>query len=100
MTDQYTNGSEYRNELGDDLSEFDARMLHSTGFWPMMQPDADDGGPYIAEFGDIRSLHFDHRTIQSEMNIADPLRLELDYIRVMMGFLLFNPNPRNIDMIG
>ena len=99
MTDHYASDSGYRNELGDALSEFDAHILRSMGFWPKMQPDAGDG-PYVAEFGDIRSLHFDNRTIQSEMSITDPLRLEFDYIRVMMGFLLFNPNPRNIDMIG
>ncbi|WP_189338622.1 transferase [Sphingobium sp. SCG-1] len=65
-----------------------------------MPPSSAHSGPYIAEFGDSRSLHFDHRTIQSSMCMSDPLSLEFDYIRMMMGFLLFNPKPGIIDMIG
>src|SRR3546814_14635441 len=34
------------------------------------------------------------------MRIDDPDRLILDYTRRMMGFLLFNPSPRAIEIIG
>jgi spermidine synthase len=34
------------------------------------------------------------------MALDEPDRLALDYTRVMMGFLLFNPDPRHIVMIG
>jgi spermidine synthase len=84
----------------DALSELDTQMLQSMGFWPRMATSHSPGSPYISEFGDSRSLHFDHRTIQSSMSMSDPLSLEFDYIRVMMGFLLFNPRPQIIDMIG
>ena len=46
------------------------------------------------------SLHFDFPTIQSRMLKADPQRLLLDYTRTMMGFLLFQPQPERIAMIG
>ncbi len=46
------------------------------------------------------SLHFTFPTIQSRMLIADPERLILDYTRTMMGFLLFQPKPERIAMIG
>lgn len=102
MTDQAAHGSEYQDRLSDAdaLSETDTQMLRSLGFWAGIESHPAPGTPFISEVGDIRSLRFDHRTIQSEMSMSDPLRLELDYIRVMMGFLLFNPQPRVIDMIG
>ena len=56
--------------------------------------------PFIAEFGTLRSLQFDGLTVQSVMSIADPDVLALDYTRAMMGFLLFNPRPRHIVMVG
>lgn len=46
------------------------------------------------------SLHFGFPTIQSRMLKADPERLVLDYTRTMMGFLLFQPQPKHIAMIG
>lgn len=84
----------------DALSEGDTQILRSMGFWPKTPPNLLPASPYISECGDRRSLHFDHRTVQSSMSMSDPLRLEFDYIRVMMGFLLFNPKPKIIDMIG
>lgn len=46
------------------------------------------------------SLHFGFPTIQTRMLKADPERLLLDYTRTMMGFLLFQPRPERIAMIG
>ncbi|MFZ2298855.1 MAG: fused MFS/spermidine synthase [Aquabacterium sp.] len=46
------------------------------------------------------SLSFESSLIQSCMRLADPDELVLDYTRAMMGFLLFNPAPRSVLMIG
>ncbi|MDO9237541.1 MAG: fused MFS/spermidine synthase [Aquabacterium sp.] len=46
------------------------------------------------------SLSFESSLIQSCMRLDDPDELVLDYTRTMMGFLLFNPAPASILMIG
>ena len=56
--------------------------------------------PLVLEEGGEVSLHFGFPTIQSRMLKTDPDRLVLDYTRTMMGFLLFQPNPLRIAMIG
>lgn len=58
------------------------------------------GKPFAFSHADMRTLHFDERFIQSAMRISDPVDLLLSYTRTMMGFLLFNPAPRHIIMIG
>lgn len=56
--------------------------------------------PYIFETMFERRLHFTNHATQSAMLLADPDALVSDYTRKMMAFLLFNPNPRHIVMIG
>ncbi len=56
--------------------------------------------PLVSEEKGELSLHFRFPTIQSRMLKADPARLVLDYTRTMMGFLLFQPKPERIAMIG
>ena len=56
--------------------------------------------PLLHEENGELSLHFNFPTIQSRMLKTDPERLVLDYTRTMMGFLLFNPKPERIAMIG
>ena len=56
--------------------------------------------PVVHEEKGELSLHFGFPTIQSRMLKADPARLVLDYTRTMMGFLLFQPRPERIAMIG
>lgn len=46
------------------------------------------------------SLSFESSLIQSCMRLDAPHELVLDYTRAMMGFLLFNPAPRQVLMIG
>lgn len=58
------------------------------------------GRPFAFSHADMRTLHFDERFIQSAMRISDPVSLLLGYTRAMMGFLLFNPRPRHIILIG
>ena len=58
------------------------------------------GKPYLKEDGEEVALHFDFRTVQSAMSKADPDALTLGYTRTMMAFLLFQPEPARIAMIG
>ena len=50
--------------------------------------------PFVYRTEDTLSLHFDPMTIQSEMRRDAPEELILPYTRTMMGFLLYQPNPR------
>lgn len=56
--------------------------------------------PLVFELGDIRSLLANWAYVQSAMSITDPYRLMLEYTQAMMGFLLFNPSPKTIEIIG
>jgi spermidine synthase len=56
--------------------------------------------PYIFETRYERRMHFTNHATQSAMLLADPDALVSDYTRKMMAFLLFNPHPRHIVMIG
>lgn len=59
--------------------------------------------PAAAVLRDARgevSLEFGDGAVQSRMLEADPTRLMLEYTRLMMGFLLFQPAPARIAMIG
>ncbi|WP_019142989.1 methyltransferase domain-containing protein [Noviherbaspirillum massiliense] len=58
------------------------------------------GKPFAFDHGDMRTLHFDEKYIQSAMRISAPDDLLLSYTQAMMGFLLFNPAPQHILMIG
>lgn len=58
------------------------------------------GSPVLREENGGLSLHFDDGTVQSRLLQADPARLVLEYTRLMMGFLLFQPAPARIAMIG
>ena len=46
------------------------------------------------------SLSFESSLIQSCMRLDAPDELVLDYTKAMMGFLLFNPAPSRVLMIG
>lgn len=85
----------------DDLIA-DNLMLESLDMWRerARRGQVELRPPYISDIGDIRALHFDWHSMQSEMNLLDPIELTIDYTRVMMGFLLFDPSPRRIEMIG
>ena len=68
--------------------------------WRIRKPETDDESVYISEKFGVRTLHIGSDTIQSAMRIAAPNELEIAYTRSMMAFLLFNPEPRRILMIG
>jgi spermidine synthase len=47
-----------------------------------------------------RILSFSAEYVQSRMDTREPDALQLEYTRMMMGFLLHQPSPRNIAMVG
>lgn len=56
--------------------------------------------PYIFDSASERRLHFTNDATQSAMLLSDPDALIAQYTRKMMAFLLFNPDPGRIVMIG
>lgn len=71
--------------------------------WPApAAPDDDDEHvrPFINETLDARTLYFSVSAIQSRMQIQRSDALDLEYTRLMMGFLLFAPAPAQIALIG
>jgi spermidine synthase len=56
--------------------------------------------PFVFFADGIKSLYFTFDQLQSRMNTVQPNRLEVDYTRTMMGFLLFDSQPVNMAMIG
>jgi spermidine synthase len=68
--------------------------------WTVIDGDVEHIKPYVHEGLDSRSMHFSILEIQSRMQILRPDFLDLEYTRTMMGFLVFNAEPREIAMIG
>lgn len=64
----------------------------------MSEPSA--SRPVVVNELGFLSLQLDDGNFQSLMRKSRPHRLELGYTRTMMGFLLFNPAPRHMLMIG
>lgn len=56
--------------------------------------------PFLCERGGEVSLHFGMSALQSRMRRSDPARLVLDYTRALMSFVLLQPQPEHIVMIG
>jgi spermidine synthase len=56
--------------------------------------------PYIFETGTERRMHFTRGCTQSTMRLDDPNALVCNYTCKMMAFLLLNPVPQNILMLG
>ncbi|WP_374359463.1 spermidine synthase [Pseudoduganella danionis] len=54
----------------------------------------------ITEFQGVRSLHLGTSWVQGAMRIAKPDQIELEYIQMMMMWLLFNPQPRQVVQLG
>lgn len=56
--------------------------------------------PFVHDDGHVRRLHFDFESTQSEMIIDDEYALTFAYTRKMMAFLLFNPHPAHVVIVG
>ncbi len=54
----------------------------------------------IVEEDGVRVLQIGGNAIQSAMRLDAPDRIELDYVRAMLAFLLFCPAPRDVLTIG
>ncbi|MBI3530676.1 MAG: transferase [Betaproteobacteria bacterium] len=65
-----------------------------------LQAGSPDGKPFLHEYRGELSLHFGPETIQSRMQRHAPDELVLGYTKAMMSFLLFQPAPARIAMIG
>ncbi len=68
--------------------------------WRFPKLGADTESVYVSEKFGVRALHIGSDTIQSAMRMARPDDLEISYTRSMMAFLLFNPDPREVLMMG
>lgn len=56
--------------------------------------------PLVWDLEDSRVLTFDSDHVQSRMDVRAPDALLLEYTRIMMGFLLHQPAPQSIAMVG
>jgi spermidine synthase len=56
--------------------------------------------PFVIDDGELITLYFNIRLMQSIMRIDTPNTLEWRYTQKMMSFLLFNPSPKRIALIG
>ena len=54
----------------------------------------------IVEEDGVRVLQIGGNAIQSAMRLDAPDRIELDYVRATLAFLLFCPKPREVLMVG
>ncbi|MCL4802585.1 MAG: fused MFS/spermidine synthase [Burkholderiales bacterium] len=54
----------------------------------------------VSEKRGVRALHLGGYAIQSAIRLSRPDALELHYTRAMMSFMLFEPAPRDVLMIG
>ncbi|MCK9984528.1 MAG: spermidine synthase [Azoarcus sp.] len=89
-----------RRSSDDRLVEMTLDQLSLLRYCALASTSGEEGRPYVVEVDGMRALHFEALTVQSQMRLDDPATLEIDYTRAMMGFLLFNPEPRDIVMIG
>ncbi len=56
--------------------------------------------PFVIDDGKSRYLYFNVRLMQSEMSLKAPHDLALRYTQKMMAFLLFQPRPKRLVLIG
>ncbi len=56
--------------------------------------------PFVIDDGKSRFLYFNVRLMQSEMSLKAPYDLALRYTQKMMAFLLFQPRPKRLLLIG
>ena len=54
----------------------------------------------FSEIGDVRYLHFGTPWVQGAMNMRRPFKLELEYARMMMAYLLFMDAPKKVAQLG
>ncbi|KQV84782.1 transferase spermidine synthase [Massilia sp. Root351] len=77
-----------------------ATLHHTAATAPAVPPAPGPAAPRVSTRGGLRTLEFQPGMVQSEMNLADPDQLVLSYARAMMCFVLFQPRPAHIVMVG
>lgn len=65
-----------------------------------LQSDAGSAVPVIVDTKSERQLQFSSNALQSRMRLDDPYALVAAYTRQMMSFLLFDPDPEHVLLIG
>jgi len=85
-------------DLNDELAELKQAGSSKSAFETAYQKSK--GKPFVFDEGNMRSLHFDERMMQSAMLLDAPNELAFGYTKSMMGFLLINDEPKHILMIG
>jgi spermidine synthase len=58
------------------------------------------GKPFVFDEGNLRFMYFSQKSVQSAMKINAPDELLCGYTSAMLAFLLANPAPQHILMIG
>jgi spermidine synthase len=58
------------------------------------------GKPFVLDDGKFRRLHFSLHATQSRMSLRSPDALTLAYTRKMMSFVLFQPRPEHVVIVG
>jgi spermidine synthase len=86
--------------LADNLPPKDNHISLLTQKFADLVALSESGKPFVYLKRHSVSLLFDVCAIQSEMYPDAPDELVLGYTQAMMGFLLFNPRPAHIAMIG
>lgn len=61
---------------------------------------AHHGQPFFFDDGNLRMMYLNPKCMQSVMKLNAPDELVCAYSRTVMGFLLFQPRPRHILLIG
>ncbi|MDO8329016.1 MAG: hypothetical protein Q7T36_00925 [Fluviicoccus sp.] len=56
--------------------------------------------PVLLDDGETLSLHFNNIHVQSEMRVDAPVELVFGYTQAMMAFLLVQPQPQDILLVG
>ena len=84
---------------GDTLSREQVEASDDAIAWEPVAPD-EQVRPFVQRGRGWQSLHFSISAIQSRMRTGRPDALDLEYTRLMMGFLLFAARPRRLAMIG
>lgn len=64
------------------------------------QTDDEQGSIEVIDYAQVRSLHFGTAIQQSALFLHDPLPLVFFYCRYMMLACVFNPQPKNVLMLG
>ena len=87
-------------QLKNTAQKIQQQIKKALGWTAESQTTIEEGQPYLKKRKGILALHFDALSVQSEMSVDLPDELVFSYTKTMMSFLLFEPSPKRIAMIG